>query len=64
MAHALPRLTQARCELTQAIDIVDAAGARRTLEIPAERPLTLYVDRRELVTLMTLGPAPQLLVLG
>lgn len=64
MAHALPRLTQARCELTQAIDIVDAAGARRMLEIPAERPLTLYVDRRELVTLMTLGQAPELLVLG
>lgn len=64
MSDNLPRLTQARCELTRAVDIVDAAGTRRTLEIPAERPLTLYVDRRELVTLMTLGQAPELLVLG
>jgi FdhD protein len=30
----------------------------------AERPLTVYVDKRELVTLMTLGAHPELLVLG
>ena len=64
MTAALPCLTDARCELTRTVDIVDAAGARRTLEIPAERALTLYVDKRELVTLMTLGQAPELLVLG
>ena len=64
MRETLPRLTEATCELTQAVDIVDAAGVRRTLEIPAERPLTLFVDKRELVTLMTLGQAPELLVLG
>jgi FdhD protein len=32
--------------------------------IPAERALTVYVDKRELVTLMTLGAFPELLVLG
>lgn len=32
--------------------------------IPAERALTVYVDKRELVTLMTLGAHPELLVLG
>jgi FdhD protein len=32
--------------------------------IPAERALTIYVDKRELVTLMTLGAEPELLVLG
>ena len=64
MTAALPCLTDARCELTRTVDIVDAAGARRTLEIPAERALTLYVDKRELVTLMTLGARPELLVLG
>jgi FdhD protein len=63
-AAPLPRLTEARCDLTQAVDIVDAAGLRRTLDIPAERALTLYVDKRELVTLMTLGQSPELLVLG
>jgi FdhD protein len=36
----------------------------RTIHIPAERPLTVFVDKRELVTLMTLGAAPELLVLG
>jgi len=32
--------------------------------IPAERPLTVYVDKREVVTLMTLGARPEWLVLG
>jgi FdhD protein len=32
--------------------------------MPNERPLTVFVDKRELVTLMTLGAAPELLVLG
>lgn len=44
--------------------MVDAAGERRTIHIPDERPLTLFVDKRELVTLMTLGQCPELLVLG
>lgn len=33
------------------------------MAIPAERALMVYVDKRELVTLMTLG-ASELLVLG
>ncbi|MGA2549704.1 MAG: formate dehydrogenase accessory sulfurtransferase FdhD [Burkholderiaceae bacterium] len=32
--------------------------------IPGEHPLTIYVNKRELVTLMTLGVAPEALVLG
>ncbi|MDR7094573.1 FdhD protein [Hydrogenophaga laconesensis] len=39
-------------------------GARETIAIPAERDLTVYVDKRELVTLMTLGARPEWLVLG
>jgi FdhD protein len=50
--------------LTRAVEVLDESGARRTLHIPAERPLTLYLDKRELVTLMTLGAAPELLTLG
>ncbi len=34
------------------------------IRIPDERPLTVYVDRHELVTLMTLGQYPEWLVLG
>jgi FdhD protein len=60
----LPRLTQARAPLTREVEIVDEHGARGRVSIPAERDLTVYVDRRELVTLMTLGAEPELLVLG
>jgi FdhD protein len=60
----LPRLTAARAPLTREIETVDEHGERSVTSIPAERPLTLYVDRRELVTLMTLGAHPEWLVLG
>ena len=39
-------------------------GELDAVSIPAERALTVYVDKRELVTLMTLGAQPELLVLG
>jgi FdhD protein len=60
----LPRLTQARAPLTRAIDAVDEHGQPQPVSIPAERDLTVYVDKRELVTLMTLGAHPEWLVLG
>ncbi|MBL8392687.1 MAG: formate dehydrogenase accessory sulfurtransferase FdhD [Candidatus Accumulibacter sp.] len=60
----LPRLTRATASLTQEIRVLDAAGEERTIRIPDERPLTIYVDKRELVTLMTLGQYPEWLVLG
>jgi FdhD protein len=59
-----PRLTQARGELLREIRILDEYGERRCILIPSERPLTVFVDKRELVTLMTLGALPELLVLG
>lgn len=60
----LPQLTQARAPLTRAIEVMNEHGARETISIPAERDLTVYVDKRELVTLMTLGAHPEWLVLG
>ena len=59
-----PRLTAAQGDLLREITILDEYGERRTIHIPAERPLTVFVDKRELVTLMTLGACPELLVLG
>ena len=59
-----PSLTQARAPLTQDVSVLDEFGATRQITIPAERALTVFVDKRELVTLMTLGAAPELLVLG
>ncbi len=60
----LPRLTQAQAPLTESIAVVNEFGETRALDIPAERALTVYVDKRELVTLMTLGAQPEWLVLG
>jgi FdhD protein len=60
----LPFLTQAREPLTQGIVAINELGESASVSIPAERALTVYVDKRELVTLMTLGAQPELLVLG
>jgi FdhD protein len=60
----LPRLTQARAPLTHEIEAVDEHGQPQRVAMPAERDLTVYVDKRELVTLMTLGAHPEWLVLG
>lgn len=69
MSHAstspvLPHLTQVRAELTRTIGVVNEHGVHEQISIPAERALTVYVDKREIVTLMTLGAHPELLVLG
>ncbi len=64
MAPPLPHLSAARAPLTREVDVLDEFGATRSISIPAERALTVFVDKRELVTLMTLGAAPELLVLG
>jgi FdhD protein len=59
-----PFLTEARAPLTQSITATNESGEPETISIPAERSLTVYVDKREIVTLMTLGVNPELLVLG
>jgi len=59
-----PRLTQARAELTRQISVVNEFGETSQVHIPAERALTVYLDKKELVTLMTLGASPEHLVLG
>ncbi len=60
----IPRFTAASAPLVRQVDVLDEYGQRRVISIPAERALTVFVDKRELVTLMTLGAAPELLVLG
>ena len=64
MPLPLPNLTQAREPLTCEVDAINEFGELLPVSIPAERALTVYVDKRELVTLMTLGAHPELLVLG
>ena len=59
-----PQLSNAAAPLTHDVEIMDERGRVSTIAIPAERPLTVFVDKRELVTLMTLGGAPEALTLG
>ena len=57
-------LTQASAALTHTVEVVNEFGEKYELAIPSERALTVYVDKRELITLMTLGARPEWLVLG
>ncbi|MCD9120231.1 MULTISPECIES: formate dehydrogenase accessory sulfurtransferase FdhD [Cupriavidus] len=59
-----PELSQAAVPLIEEVEVVDEQGRVRAAFLPGERPLTVYLDKRELVTLMTLGGAPEALVLG
>ncbi len=60
----LPEMTDAGLPAATAVSAVDEYGRVREGHIAAERPLTLYLDKKEIVTLMTLGTDPELLVLG
>lgn len=59
-----PYLTSASAPLTREVQVMDERGRLSMISIPCERALTVYVDKRELVTLMTLGGAPEALTLG
>ncbi|PXX95340.1 formate dehydrogenase accessory sulfurtransferase FdhD [Halomonas sp. LBP4] len=57
-------LSQARLPATLEIEVLDEFGEARPQAIAAERALTVYLNRREIVTLMTLGADPEALVVG
>ena len=59
-----PLLSDAARPSTFNVPAVDENGATRDTPIAGEHPLTLYVDKREIVTLMTLGAAPEALAIG
>jgi len=59
-----PQMTQAGLNPTHPVTAVDEFGKAREVQVAGESPLTLYVDDREIVTLMTLGTHPEALVLG
>jgi FdhD protein len=59
-----PLLTRAARPATFVIEAIDEHGATVPTAIAGEHPLTLYVDKREVVTLMTLGGAPEALAIG
>jgi len=59
-----PTLTRNARPATYTVDAVDEKGAHVPTPIAGEHPLTLYVDKKEIVTLMTLGAAPEALAIG
>ncbi|EMV2055788.1 formate dehydrogenase accessory sulfurtransferase FdhD [Vibrio parahaemolyticus] len=46
------------------VDVYDEYGEKLTKQIACERPLTVMLNWKEVVTLMTLGSRPEALVLG
>ena len=62
--HLRPTLVDEPRPTTFDVDAVNERGETVPTAIAGEHPLALYLDKRELVTLMTLGAAPAHLALG
>ncbi|MEO1176657.1 MAG: formate dehydrogenase accessory sulfurtransferase FdhD, partial [Pseudomonadota bacterium] len=54
----------ARPGLTRAVTGIDQTGAPTRISVVEERPLTIYLNSREIVTAMTIGDYPEYLALG
>ena len=61
---AKPRLSNAARPATFEVEATNERGEMVPTSVAGEHPLTLYVDKREIVTLMTLGHAPEALIVG
>jgi FdhD protein len=59
-----PKLTHASRPLTFEVEALNERGEALPTAIAGEHPLTLYIDKHEVVTLMTLGQAPEALAIG
>ncbi len=59
-----PKITQATRPLTFEVEALNERGEVLPTAIAGEHPLTLYVDKQEIVTLMTLGQSPEALAIG
>jgi FdhD protein len=59
-----PDISSASKPLTFEVEAINERGEAVPTPIAGEHPLTLYVDKREIVTLMTLGQAPEALAIG
>jgi FdhD protein len=63
-ASRRPKLTRAARPATFEVEAYNERGEMTPTSIAGEHALTLYLDKRELVTLMTLGHAPEALAIG
>ncbi len=60
----LPELTNAGLAATASVTSYNEFNEAVEGSVAVERALTIYLDKREVVTLMTLGNHPELLILG
>ena len=60
----LPELTDAGLDSTNEVTALNEFNEEVYGNIAVERALTVYLDKREIITLMTLGNYPELLILG
>ena len=63
-ARHRPELSNAAKPATFEVEAYNERGEMVPTWIAGEHPLTIYVDKREIVTIMTLGHAPEALVIG
>ena len=61
---AKPKLTHAAKPATFEVEAYNERGEMVPTAVAGEHPLTIYLDKREIVTLMTLGHAPEALAIG
>ncbi|MFM7293433.1 MAG: formate dehydrogenase accessory sulfurtransferase FdhD [Burkholderiales bacterium] len=59
-----PEMTSAARPATFTVGATNEHGVTQPTPIAGEHPLTIYVDKREILTIMTLGAAPEALVIG
>ena len=63
-ATTTPELSSSGLRPTHPVEAIDEFSEKRDMRVAGEFPLTIKVDDREVVTLMTLGTHPELLALG
>ena len=59
-----PIITKSSRPATETVEVRDEYDEVRSFPITGELPLTIYVNKKEVVTLMTLGHYPESLVIG
>ncbi len=50
--------------LSRVVEAIDQTGATVATRVPVERPLTLFLNGQEIVTMMTIGDRPDCLAVG
>ena len=64
MDNYQPQMTDEGVDQLHSTVVLDEKGESRDIFLTGERPLTIYLDKVEIVTLMTMGAQPELLTLG